>query len=73
VQENAALTVVCLPPADNQLVVLLGDLQIVHGESGNRERDTKPGGAYLLDVVRRITIGRSFRRTLKHLLKVIKP
>src|SRR5580692_8481966 len=70
-QENPALAVVCLPSPDNQLVVFLGDLQVVHRKPGNSERDAKPGRAYLLDVVRRISVGRRLRRTLKHLLKVI--
>ena len=57
VQEDASLTVVSLTPPDYQLVVFLRDLQVVHGESGNRERDPQPGRAGLLDVVRRIAVG----------------
>ncbi len=41
-QEYAALTVVGLSPSNHQLIVFLRDLQVIHGETGDRERDPKP-------------------------------
>jgi len=53
------------------LVVFLRNLQVIHGEAGNRQRDPQSGRADLLDIVRRITIRRRLRGPLEHLLKVV--
>jgi len=42
-QENAPLAVVILAASDHQLVVLLRDLQVIHGETGDRQRDPQSG------------------------------
>src|SRR5215472_17299494 len=49
VQEHTTLTVVILPAADYQLVVFLRDLQVIHGKSGDSERDPERGRRGLLD------------------------
>src|SRR5271166_1767606 len=71
VQEDTSLALVSLTSPDYQLVVFLRDLQVVHGESGNRERYAQPRRAGLLDVVRRIAVRRGLRRALKHLLEMV--
>jgi len=52
VQEHAFLVILSLTPAYYQLVVFLGNLQVIHSESGNRERDAQPRRAGLLDIIR---------------------
>ena len=56
-EEDRGPRFVLLPAADHQLVVLLRDLQVVHGEAGDGQGDAQPGLAGLLDVVGRIAVG----------------
>jgi len=54
--------VVLLPPADEELVLLDRDLELVAGETRNRERDAQPFrlvriAAKALDVVGRLAVG----------------
>jgi hypothetical protein len=70
-QEYPPLHLLILLALDHQLIIFDGDLEIVHAEPGNRQRDTqflRPG---LLDIIRRITIGAGFTRALEQLLKMI--
>ena len=60
-----------LAECHSELVVLLGDLQIVHGETGDRQRDAQPRRVRLLDVVRRIPISGRLRCALQHLFQVV--
>ncbi len=57
VEENSALTIIGLSASDHQLVVFLGDLKIIHGKTGNRERYPQSCRTDLLDIVWRITVG----------------
>ena len=70
VQEVAALAVVLVAPANHQLVVLLRDLQVVHAEARDGERDAEPGFAGLLDVVGRVAVG-VLGDPFEHLLEMI--
>jgi hypothetical protein len=56
-QENPAFRIILLPAPDDQLIVFLLDLQIIHGEPGHRQRDAQPVIADLFDVVGRVALG----------------
>jgi hypothetical protein len=71
VDEGPTLAVIGLATADDQLVVLLRDLQLVHGEPGDGKRDAQAGTADLLDVVRRIPVRCVLARPLEHLLEMV--
>src|SRR6185437_1255959 len=70
-KKNSALSIIRLTPPNYQLVVLLGDLKVVHRKTGDRQRDPQSGRADLLDVVGRVSVGRRLRRTLNHLLEMV--
>lgn len=70
-KEHPPLTVIGLATADHELVVFLRNLKIVHHEPCHSQRNPQGCLAQLFDVVGRITVGRGFGRTLKHLLKMI--
>jgi hypothetical protein len=69
-QEDAPLGIVLLAAADHQLVVLLRDLQVVHGEAGDGQRDAQAVIAGLLDIVGRVAIG-ALAHAVEHLLEVV--
>ena len=56
-QENPTLRIILLSPADDQLIVFLRDLQIIHGKPGHRQRNAQPVIADLFDVVGRVALG----------------
>ena len=68
--EHTALGVVVLATANDELVVLLGDLQIIHHETGNGQGDAQAGRSGLLDVVRRIAVG-AFGNAVEHALDLV--
>ena len=55
-QEDTTLAIVILPAPYYQLVVFLSYLQVVHGKTGDSERDAQSVGRGLLDVVGRIAV-----------------
>jgi hypothetical protein len=57
VNKNPLMAVVLLFTADHQLVVLNGNLKIIHGKPSHRQRDTDIILARLLDVVGRVALG----------------
>lgn len=72
-QEYLPLTVIRLPATDDELVILLRDMQIVHDETRHGQRDAQRGLVELFDIVGRIPVGCGFGGALKHLLEMIEP
>src|SRR4051795_10419690 len=67
--------VVLLPTADDELVFLNGYIELVAGESGDRQRDSQPLGLALrsvapLDIVGRVTVG-TFDDPIEHALDLV--
>src|SRR3954452_2375463 len=67
--------VVLLPPANDELVFLNGYIELVAGESGDRQRDPQTLGLALrpvapLDIVGRVTVG-AFDDPIEHALDLV--
>ncbi|MGY4347225.1 hypothetical protein ACVWXM_003692 [Bradyrhizobium sp. GM7.3] len=67
--------VVLLPPANDELVFLNGYIELVAGESGDRQRDPQTLGLALrpvapLDIVGRVTVG-AFDNPIEHALDLV--
>lgn len=69
-EEDPALRIVPLAAADDELIVLLRDLQVVHGEAGHGQRNAQPVLGRLLDIVGRVTVG-VLGNPVEHLLEVV--
>ena len=67
-----SILIVGLLATDDELVVLDLDTQIVHGEAGHGQRDTKLILTELLDVVRRIAVRRRLADPVERPLEMIK-
>ena len=63
--------IVAVAAPDHQLVVFDGNLQVIHGKSGNGKRDPQPVFTRLFDVVRRVAFGRRLGDTVKHPFQMI--
>ena len=70
VNEDAAIPLLTLPAADYQLVVLLGDVEVIHREPGHSQGDAELAVAGLLYVVGWVSLG-VFLHPVEHLLQVI--
>src|SRR6266852_212803 len=69
--EVESLLVVGLLAADDELVVLDADDEVVHGEAGDGERDAQRILAGLLDIVGRVPVGSDLADAVKGPLEMI--
>lgn len=69
-QEDPTFRIVPLAATDNQLVILLRDLQVIHRETRDSEGDPQPVLGGLLDVVGGVAV-RVLGDPVEHLLKMI--
>lgn len=69
--ENSAITIIALAAADDELVVFLGDMQVIHRETGDGEGDAQPAIARLFDVVGGVPFG-ILLDPVEHLLEMVK-
>jgi hypothetical protein len=57
--------------ADYELVFLDRDVEVIRCETGDRKRDTQAVFACLLNVIRRITVGRGARHPVQRAFEIL--